>query len=185
MIYLVRHGLDDERYIGGWSNIDLINIGRKQIENSSKYIVEKELVINKIISSDIKRAVSTSEIINRSLNKDVEYSIKLRELDKGEYTGLLKENINKEELDRISKFSIYDKYPGGEAMINLYKRMKIYLEKLKVIDNVLLVTHRGVINMFYYLLLDIDLDMDKEKFDVTHGSIHEMNIGKKLIRRIY
>ena len=27
--------------------------------------------------------------------------------------------------------------------------------------------------------------MNKEKFNVSHASIHEMNIEKKLIRRIY
>ena len=59
------------------------------------------------------------------------------------------------------------------------------LEYLKKIDDVLLVTHMGVINMFYYILNDIPLDMDKEKFGVVHSSIHEMNIEKKLIRRIY
>ena len=24
MIYLMRHGLDDENYIGGWSEVDLV-----------------------------------------------------------------------------------------------------------------------------------------------------------------
>lgn len=185
MIYLVRHGLDDEKYIGGWSDVDLIDIGCKQVEEASKFIVEKRLVINKIISSDIKRAVSTSKIINDKLNIDIEYTSDLRELDKGKYTGMLRNNLSNIDLDVIKKYGIYDKYPRGEAMADLYNRMKIYLEKIKHLDNVLLVTHRGVINMFYYLLLDISLDMDKEKFGITHGSIHEMDIEKKLIRRIY
>lgn len=38
MIYFIRHGLDDENYIGGWSNVPLTNIGRKQIENSANWI---------------------------------------------------------------------------------------------------------------------------------------------------
>lgn len=70
-------------------------------------------------------------------------------------------------------------------MIDLYKRMWCFLEKIKLYDDVLLVTHRGVINMFYYILLDEKLDMNKEKFNVSHASIHEMDIEKKLIRRIY
>ena len=185
MIYLVRHGLDDERYIGGWSNVDLINIGKVQIYDATKFIVEKRLVINKIISSDIKRAKSTSEIINEKLNLDIIYTSELRELDKGIYTGLLKKNIKKDELEIINNFNIYDRYPKGEAMIDLYKRMRCFLEKIRLYDNVLLVTHRGVINMFYYILLDEKLDMNKEKFNVSHASIHEMDIEKKLIRRIY
>lgn len=185
MIYLIRHGLDDERYIGGWSDIDLVQEGYKQIEDATQYIMDNKLVISKIISSDIIRARTTSNIINNRVNIDIEYSDELRELDKGDYTGLLKDKLSKEELERINKFSINDKYPRGEAMIDLYRRMKIYLDKLKSVDNILIVTHRGVINMLYYLLLDIDLDMDKEKFGVTHASIHEMDIQKKVIRRIY
>lgn len=185
MIYLMRHGLDDENYMGGWSSIDLISEGYRQIKETTEFIVENRLVINKIISSDIKRAKTTCNIINSKLNLNVEYSHELRELDKGDYNGILKDNLCIEEIERISKFSILDKYPRGEAMIDLYRRMKIYLEKLKGLDNVLIVTHRGVINMFYYILNDMYLDMDKEKFEVTHGSIHEMDIEKKFIRRIY
>lgn len=185
MIYLIRHGLDDENYIGGWSNVDLTDEGVNQIKKSVNYIVDKKLDINNIISSDIKRAVSTTNIIKEKIDINVIYTSDLRELDKGIYTGLHKSVLQNEELEVIKKYKIYDRYPCGESMIDLYERMKKYLVKLRNVDNTLLVTHRGVINMFYYLLLDIDLDMDKEKFNVTHASIHEMDIEKKLIRRIY
>lgn len=185
MIYLVRHGLDDENYIGGWSNIDLTSTGYKQIEETSKFIVDKELVINKIISSDVKRAVTTASIIDKKLKLGIEFSKDLRELDKGDYTGLLKDKLSSQEQTRINEFTIYDKYPNGESMLDLYKRMQIYLTKIKDLDNTLLVTHRGVINMFYYLLNDIEPTMDKGMFGVVHGSVHEMDINKRLIRRIY
>ena len=185
MIYLVRHGLDDESYIGGWSDVDLTSIGREQIEGTTDFIVDKGLVINKIISSDVKRAVTTASIIDEKLKLGVEVSKDLRELDKGNYTLLLKDNLCSQEQIRINKFSIYDKYPNGESMLDLYKRMQVYIEKIKNLDNVMLVTHRGVINMFYYLLNDIEPSMNKSMFDVVHGSVHEMDINKKLIRRIY
>ena len=185
MIYLVRHGLDDESYIGGWSDVDLTSTGYKQIEGTTDFIVDKGLVINKIISSDVKRAVTTAKIINQKLKLGVEVSKDLRELDKGDYTGLLKDKLSSKEQIRINKFSIYDKYPNGESMLDLYKRMQIYLRKIKDLDNTILVTHRGVINMFYYLLNDIEPNMDKGMINVVHCSVHEMDINKKLIRRIY
>ena len=46
MIYLIRHGLDDENYIGGWSDVDLIDKGVKQVQDSIKFIVDKSLIIN-------------------------------------------------------------------------------------------------------------------------------------------
>lgn len=185
MIYLVRHGLDDESYIGGWSDSDLTSVGRKQIEETSKFIVGKGLVINRIISSDVKRAVTTASIIDEKLKLGIEVSKDLRELNKGDYTGLLKDKLSFQEQTRINEFTIYNKYPNGESMLDLYKRMQTYLKKIKDLDNVMLVTHRGVINMFYYLLNDIELNMDKGMFNVVHGSVHEMDINIKLIRRIY
>lgn len=184
MIYLMRHGLDDENYIGGWSDIDLTSEGKKQIIQSTVFIIKNKLPITKIISSDIKRAVTTSEIVNKKLKVPIFYSNKIRELDKGIYTGLLKNTLTEKDISFIKNLTIYDKYPEGESMLELYKRMKLFLSTLKE-DNVLLITHRGVINMFYYILNDIFVDMNKEKFNVEHGSIHEMNIDKKLIRRIY
>ena len=61
MIYLLRHGLDDESFIGGWSDVDLISAGIKQVENTRDYIVDNKLLINNIISSDIKRAKENEE----------------------------------------------------------------------------------------------------------------------------
>lgn len=184
MIYLMRHGLDDENYIGGWSDIDLTSEGKKQIIQSTVFIIKNKLPITKIISSDIKRAVTTSEIVNKKLKVPIFYSNKIRELDKGIYTGLLKNTLTEKDISFIKNLTIYDKYPEGESMLELYKRMKLFLSTLKE-DDVLLITHRGVINMFYYILNDIFVDMNKEKFGVEHGSIHEMSVSKKLIRRIY
>lgn len=184
MIYLLRHGLDDERYIGGWSDVDLIKEGIKQIEGSRDFIANNSLNIQKIVTSDVKRAISTSEIINERLKLKVIKSRKLRELDKGIFTGVKKSKLSKTEKDFIKNIDIKTKYPNGESMIDLYERIKKLLNRLKE-DNVLLVTHRGVINMIYYILTDTPLDMDKEKFNVTHGSIHELDINKKKIRRIY
>ena len=40
--------------------------------------------------------------------------------------------------------------------------------------------------MKYMYELDYSsINIDKEKFNVTHGSIHELDIKKRLIRRIY
>ena len=89
MIYLMRHGLDDERYIGGHSDVSLVKEGVKQVIEAREF-VDNNLFINKIISSDIKRAVQTSEIMNSHRLGTIEYNSKLRELDKGDLTGLEK-----------------------------------------------------------------------------------------------
>jgi len=179
----MRHGLDDERYVGGYSNIGLTYEGIKQVESSTKYI--KKLHINKIVCSDVFRAKQTANIINIELNKDIIVDSDLRELNKGKLNGMHKELARVLYPSYFEKLSIYDRYPDGESMEDLYKRIKILLSNIDKYDNDLLVTHRGVINMIYYILNSIKLDMDKQRFNVEHASIHELDFEKKLIRRVY
>ena len=42
MIYLMRHGLDDERFIGGYSNNHLTNEGVRSVCQARDYIVNKD-----------------------------------------------------------------------------------------------------------------------------------------------
>ena len=91
MIYLLRHGLDDETRIGGHSDVSLTKEGIKGVCDALRFI--KTLEFEKIISSDVKRCKQTTEIINKELNKEVIYTDKLREQDKGDYTGLSKESL--------------------------------------------------------------------------------------------
>lgn len=184
MIYLVRHGLDDESYIGGYSEIDLIDIGRESIHDLSKWLKEQDFLIDRIYTSDVKRAVSTSRIINEYLVLPIIKTSDLRELDKGLLNGMKKKEALLIYPNFIDVNDINVRYPNGESMLDLYNRIKILLEDISKYDNSIIVTHRGVINMFYYILNDIPLDMDKEKFMVTHGSIHELNLVNKKIRKL-
>lgn len=183
MIYLMRHGLDDEKYVGGYSNVGLIDIGIKQVKDSVGFI--KKLNINRIVCSDIFRAKQTGEIINEDLKLEINYTSSLRELNKGLLNGMDKQLAKILYPNYFNNLTISDRYPDGESMKDLYNRIKLLLDDIDKYDNSLLVTHRGVINMIYYLLNNIELDMDKRRFDVTHASIHELDIKQKSIRRIY
>lgn len=182
MIYFIRHGLDDESYIGGWSNIGLIDDGRKQIEDSAVWIKDN-LNIKRIISSDVLRAKESASIIGNILNKDVTYLETLREQNKGIYNGLERKKLKQIDKAFIKSVTVDTIYPGGESLKDLYKRINSLINSFD--DETLVVTHRGVINMIYYNLLNIPLDMNKEKFLVTHASVHEFDNNKKMIRRIY
>ena len=184
MIYLVRHGLDDESYIGGHSNIGLTEVGIKQVEDTGIWIKENNIKVSKIYTSDIKRAVTTSNIIGAILKLDIIKTSELRELDKGLLTGLKKEDAFNKYPEYMNMDRINVKYPNGESMLDLYKLIKLLLKNIDKYDNSLLVTHRGVINMIYVLLNNDDLTMNKEKYSVEHASVHELNLEKRKIRRI-
>ena len=152
MIYLIRHGLDDERYVGGYSDISLIEEGIFQIIRARDYILKEKLPITKIYSSDIKRAKETTNIINEYLNRRVIYLKTLREQDKGLLTGLEKNKAYKLYPEYKNLNDVNKCYPQGESLTDLYNRVLKLLKQIPD-DNILLVTHRGVINMFYYILV--------------------------------
>ncbi len=179
MIYILRHGLDDERFLGGWSSVDLIDTGKEQINLIGKYIKEQQFDIRMIYSSDIKRAISSTKIINNYLNLNVQYTPLLRELNKGDFAGL-----NKKELKLPYSDALDYKYPNGESMLEFYSRIKSNLNEILSYDNSLLITHRGVINMMYFILNNIELNPNKELFGVTHASLHEYNPLTRKIKKI-
>ena len=53
-------------------------------------------------------------------------------------------------------------------MQDLYDRVNFVLQKLKD-TNLLFLTHRGLINMFYYILNNFKLNMARKSFNVTQA----------------
>ena len=126
----------------------------------------------------------TSNIINENLNKEIIYTDLLREQDKGDYNGVLKASLDKDDYF-LGKINTYDTYPNGESLMDLYFRVEKLLLEIDRWDDNLLVTHRGVINMIYYILNDIKPTMYKDEFKVTHSSVHKLDLSKNKIERIY
>lgn len=184
MIYLLRHGLDDENYIGGYSDVKLIPEGIEQVKKARDFIIREDLYIEKIYSSDIVRAMQTADIIREKIERQLIYDQGLRELDKGSLTGMDKNEAYKLYPEYKNLKDISKKYPNGESMQDLFDRVIDYIENFSD-DNCLLITHRGFINMIYYKYNNVPLDMDKEKFGVTHASIHELDIKKHKIKKIF
>ena len=184
MIYLIRHGLDDERYVGGYSSVKLLDVGIKQIEDVSKWLFEQNFNIERIYSSDIVRAIESASIIASYLDLDIQIDDRLREQNKGLLNGMCRELAEVMYPSYIFAKSVDMRYPGGESLIDLSLRIKKLVDDFFRYDNSLLVTHRGVINMIYYLTTGEILDMNKEKFGVEHASVHEYDLVKSRIRRI-
>ena len=182
MIYLVRHGLDNEERIGGYSNVGLVEEGIKGVEKARNFI--ETLSFNEIISSDVKRARDTALIINKNIDKKITYTDELREQNKGDYNGVLKSSLPKDDYF-LGEIKVYDTYPNGESLLDMFFRIEKLLLTIDKWDNNLLVTHRGVINMIYYLLNNKKPDMYKDSFNVTHASVHELDIKSQKIKRIY
>lgn len=185
MIYLMRHGHEDEGFIGGWSDTHLTQKGVNESVNAGNFIVNKGLVINKILSSDITRAKETARIINSKLNVPLEITKLLNEQDKGIINGIPLQMAEEYYSEFINTEDIYKRFPEGERLSDFYNRILYYYHDILKEDNTLLVTHSGVINMIYYILTNTKLGYNKKGFNVTHSSIHEYDPTLKKIKRIY
>ena len=184
MIYLMRHGQDDETFIGGWSDVLLTEEGIRDVHEVSKWI-KSNLSISSIVCSDVKRAIQTAEIVSSYLDIDYSSSDMFREQSKGKLNGMLKSEAMVKYPDYFDKVTPDTIYPNGESLRDLYNKIKKYLDKIMNLeDNTLIITHRGVINMIYYILNEMELDMDKKKFGVETASVHELDVNNRLIKRI-
>ena len=127
---------------------------------------------------------TTAQIVSQYLNVPVEYSDKFRELNKGLLTGMEREKAQQLYPKYMGKVAINDSYPGGESMMDMYERVGVLLKEIEDWDKVLIVTHRGVINMIYFILENRLPDLDKKQFGVTHASVHQYDVKKKMIKKI-
>lgn len=185
MIYFMRHGQDDETYVGGWSDVSLLPEGEEEVRLGSLWIKDN-LNIKQIMCSDVHRAVQSAEIVSKIIGIPYELNSNLREQNKGKLNGVPKEIAYSEYPgftdDEINVDTIF---PEGESLKDLYERMRVYLaEILKMKDDTLLITHRGVINMIYFILNNKELDMNKKQFGVNTASIHELDQKRKIIKKV-
>ena len=89
MIYFVRHGQTNwniEHKIQGQSDIPLNEMGKKQAELIAPQL--KDLKIERIISSDLSRALETAQIINTHLKLQITLDTRLREFKYGQIEGV-------------------------------------------------------------------------------------------------
>ncbi len=185
MIYLLRHGLDDERFIGGWSNVHLTTTGIKQVRDTIEFMKTHRITFKRIYSSDILRAKETARLVSNAYGIPIKWESRLRELDKGLMTGLHKRQAERKFKEYNKTLSIEERYPEGESLLDLYKRQKEVLEWILSMDETLIVTHRGPINMYYNYITGQEPTTDKTQFGVTHASLHELDPKQKVMKKIY
>jgi len=157
---LVRHGKDDDTVRGGWSQAPLTKEGLQQAEALAFFVQKSDLNIKHIYSSDLLRAMQTAEAVGNQLQLPVIPIREFREVNNGILAGM------KNELAEETHPGLYwntldweQPYPGGESPREFYERVreawnqfqKIALERN---ENVLIVTHGGVIQVILSIVND-------------------------------
>lgn len=182
-IYLVRHAQDDEEVRGGWSQLGLIEEGFQQAKQLGEYLKQhrEEFNIKTLISSDLKRAVQTAHEIEKFLNLKAIYSSEWREMNNGLLAGML----NAEALEKypnlfFNTLKMDESYPEGESPKEFYHRIKMVFGQIAECDaaknqNMMVVTHSGVINIIYHLVNEIDWTNQSPKLSkISCTGIHKL-----------
>lgn len=159
-IYLTRHGQtiwNLTKRLQGSANSELTEDGIERAKILAKRL--KDINLDYIYTSPIKRAYETALILKGSRNIDVICEPGLRELSFGEYEGYTEEELLKEgrgyEIAKIFKGEMNIRCPKGETLEELYERVGISLDKiLAQSDNkkILIVSHgmalKAIVNYF-------------------------------------
>lgn len=187
ILYFVRHGKDDDNYRGGWSNMDLIDEGTNQVKRLAEYIYlnKDKFKINRIITSDLPRTVTTAKVIADRLGLKVEFEERLREINNGDLAGML----NEEALVKFpglffNTLAMDEHYPNGESPIEFYKRIKTWYENIireysHTNERILIVTHSGNINIIYHIIKKVKWTNKSKPFKVSNCAIHKLNVDKQ------
>ena len=179
-VYLIRHGKDDDRYRGGWSNLGLIKEGEEQSQRLASYLKQhsKEYPISQIISSDLKRAICTAKAIQKELDVPITLSKDWREMNNGDLAGMLN-SVALEKYPELffNTLRMDECYPNGESPIDFFNRIKITFDKLlkdELNNNVAIVTHSGVINIIYHIVKNIEWSNKNKTFPIKNVSLHTL-----------
>lgn len=156
--YLVRHGKDDSTVRGGWNRHPLTEEGSAQAAALADFLGSHDFGIRHIYSSDLRRAMQTAAPVAERLDLPVIPMPAFREVNNGDLAGLKNELASRLYPGLYWNTLDWDqRYPGGESPRDFYERIRSAwkLFQKEIADrgeNVLLVTHGGVINVILTLV---------------------------------
>ncbi len=192
-IYFIRHGKDDKNYRGGWSDLGLLPEGIEQSCQLAHFLSKNKQMypISKIISSDLNRAVQTAQLIQKELNVPLLLSSRWREMNNGDLAGMYNSVALQKYPNLFFNILRFDEpYPNGESPKDFFIRIKeTYFDLLNDVsnNNVAIVTHGGVINIIYHLVMGLEWSNKNKSIPIKNASIHllEVKNGKSSIKKLF
>lgn len=153
-LYLVRHGETDmnaRNIFYGWTDADINEKGISQAEELREAF--REIPIDAIYSSDLKRAWHTAQII--ADGREVEAVPALRELYYGKWENRTWEEMTEKDRAEWNKWNtdwMDCVMPEGESFLDFYHRVTEGLEEIIQRNrgkHILVVAHNGVLSAMH------------------------------------
>lgn len=165
-LILVRHGEtywnEERRVQGASSDIELSEAGVRQARELASLLSKEK--IDAVISSPLKRAVTTAEVIAEQHKLPVKIDARLMEIEVGELEGLSLSSLG----TTFSQFLMQwwqgggtENLPGGESLVNLQERSWAAIEPLLAEyqnGTVAVISHYFVILVIICKALDLPLE---------------------------
>lgn len=163
-LYLIRHAHtkdnEEEKY-SGYSDTELSDTGKLQAKELNEFL-KKNIKVDKIYSSILKRTGKTIAEYADSQNIELEKLEGLNEMNFGNFDGLSLNEIKARYPKDYENFMIGKvdfKFPEGENIERFYDRnikaFKSIIEDNKDVDTVMICAHMGTLrNIISYLLVD-------------------------------
>lgn len=193
-LYLIRHGETEwnlHNRTQGCVDVPLNENGKLQAIMLARRM--SSCRVDRIYSSDLKRAVETANYISQAVKKDVVVMEEFREINFGLWEGLTFEEIKKRfpEEHRIWIENPHRaRIPGGEMLYSVFHRVMSGLKKILKDcgddQNIVIVSHGGPIKLMVLGLLEIDISKyNKFRQDNTAVNIIEVNKEGKAVLTLY
>lgn len=187
-LYLLRHishQMPDD-FVCGSSDPELSEKFPEELQSVRKIL---DFQFSRIYSSPLKRCSMLAEKLKADV--PVHFDERLKEYDFGLWEGRAWSDIDREEINLWSKNLERNSPPGGESFYHFQKRIKDFTEEIHTdfaTENLLLVTHAGVIRFFLSEVLRIPYEksfsfsIDKGRLsmiemDRNGNKIHFVNKG--------
>ena len=187
-LYFMRHGetvWNTERRYQGMTDIELSEEGLRQAECAAKRF--KNIRIDKIYASPLKRAMKTAEKIAAEKGLEIISEDDFREIHFGEWEGKtvpeLTEKYGESYTNFIREPHKYG-FPGEGSVENVINRIKPGIDRLIAEEkgNVLIVSHGGIIRLMIMYIMGLDSSwFTKMWINNTGVSIIEIKDGRKLL----
>ncbi len=169
-LFFLRHGDTGfhGRYIGS-SDVPLTDLGKEQSRNTGRLLLKNN--ITQILCSPMIRCRQTLDQLDTTV--ECQFNELLKEIDFGSWEGKTFSDIVQSDQQLVdcwvtdpANFS----FPGGESHAVFRRRVAIIKSELEkmVEDNILVITHGGIIRNILCLFLNIDINKYLV-FDVKPG----------------
>ena len=168
-LYLVRHGETDHNLSGlamGHIDSPLNERGHRQARQTAAWLALRP--VQRILSSDLARALDTAAPLAAALGLAVEADPRLRELSFGIFEGRSIPDCEQEHPETVARWRSGDfdfAPPEGESRRSLMTRTRAVLDEMLAAPegDIALFTHGGTLNALHTHLIEDGLPDPRER----------------------